>query len=573
MATPLFVPAILVALVPLAWLISHHALPWLTAQQEFLALLGVLLAAVGVGGLRCPPRWVLALALAAACVLVHLVAGRMPFAGDAWMAWLYLGALAVALAVGQRFGQVAAAGHPSALVLVVAAVVACAALSVAVAWMQWLDRHPPWLAVKPLLAGDRPYGQLAQPNHFSTVAFLGLAGAMALRDRAVIGAPVLGLLVLWFCAGLAMSGSRTAWLQLAVVVAMAALGPAPDRARWLRWAVFAVVAYAAFAALWPALNTMAATTADRPLADQLRPGLRWPLWQAMFDASLREPVWGHGWGQGASALVAVAPEHASLQRFLDRSHNLVLDLVVWNGWPLGLLLTAALLWALLPLHRAARAAPGARWLAAGALGLLAHAMVEYPLEYAFFLVPLGLMVGMAQGLGGSPAREGGAGPGLQALRGGATRRGRPTDARALAAALLVLLGLVARDQLVAEQNYRDFRTERQFGVQGALSTPPDLWVLTQLEAFLNFVRQQAEPGMSPEAVQRMRTTVTRYPHPPALLRLALAEGLNGQPEAAARTLRVLCAMHEPVRCREGRSSWQGLQARYPVLAAVPYPGE
>ena len=63
----------------------------------------------------------------------------------------------------------------------------------------------------------------------------------------------------------------------------------------------------------------------------------------------------------------------------------------------------------------------------------------------------------------------------------------------------------------------------------------------------------------------------RQPMPPALLRYALACGLNGQPLAAERALRAICRMNIAERCDEARQSWQVLQARYPPLATIPAP--
>ena len=59
--------------------------------------------------------------------------------------------------------------------------------------------------------------------------------------------------------------------------------------------------------------------------------------------------------------------------------------------------------------------------------------------------------------------------------------------------------------------------------------------------------------------------------PPAMFRYALAAGLNGHPEVAARTLAQLCSIHPLTRCEEARDGWRTLQERYPELREVPPP--
>lgn len=77
--------------------------------------------------------------------------------------------------------------------------------------------------------------------------------------------------------------------------------------------------------------------------------------------------------------------------------------------------------------------------------------------------------------------------------------------------------------------------------------------------------------MSAHELQWFRDVAMRFAYPPSMLRLAVAEGLNGHPQAAADTLKRLCAMHPPVRCEEARDAWIAARQRWPELAAVPVP--
>jgi hypothetical protein len=131
--------------------------------------------------------------------------------------------------------------------------------------------------------------------------------------------------------------------------------------------------------------------------------------------------------------------------------------------------------------------------------------------------------------------------------------------------------VIAVDYLRVEENYRTVRLESTFNSRRIETPAPDLVVLGQLGDLLRFVRTEARPQMSEAELDAFRQTARRFGHPPVLLRLALAEGLNGKPEAAGMTLQRLCAMHTPPFCEEGRQAWRHAQNRWPVLAAVAFP--
>jgi hypothetical protein len=69
----------------------------------------------------------------------------------------------------------------------------------------------------------------------------------------------------------------------------------------------------------------------------------------------------------------------------------------------------------------------------------------------------------------------------------------------------------------------------------------------------------------------MKAISQRFPTPPAMLRYALAAGLNGQSEDAVVTLRRLCHMHLHDRCAEARTAWREAQAQHPELKGIPAP--
>ncbi len=89
-------------------------------------------------------------------------------------------------------------------------------------------------------------------------------------------------------------------------------------------------------------------------------------------------------------------------------------------------------------------------------------MVEFPLEYAYFLIPFGLLMGMVDAS-------------LPLLPGWRVQRGMLLGVTVVLS--LVLLGIV-RDYFIAEQNHRMLRLESaRIGVDGLVTPPPRLDLL------------------------------------------------------------------------------------------------
>jgi hypothetical protein len=546
-----------IAAVPLAWLLPNHFYPWLSAWQEGPVLLLTALALVGLTQrTRLPWPWLAALVAAALSVGLQWAVGKIAFGGDALMVLVYLGAFAAALALGSALPEAAADSRVAALDAVAVGTVIAAVASVAVALVQWTDAVSLGIYAADLPPGFRPFGNLAQPNHLCTAAFLGLCSLAVLRECGRFGRSGFRIVALFLILGMVMSGSRTGWLQmlLLVLLALAMRRRVTARLRWTELLALVAV-YAAATAIWPALNDALLLTGKRGLTEQIDGSGRWPLARALLDAVGRQPLWGYGWQQVASAQQAVAMDHPPIRRHFEHSHNMLLDLVIWAGIPVGGFIIAM---GGLALARQLRATVDARalWLVGGALGVIAHAMVEFPLEYVYFLVPTGLMLGAAHRL--SLPDEGWACPPKARRVGGA-----------LALLMTVAIGV---EYMQAEVNHRMLRLETaRIGTQGIETPAPGLRLLTQLEAFLSFARTEARPGMSAAEIEQMKNVSLRFAYAPAMFRYALAAGLNGDPAAAQLTLGRLCRIHLTPRCDEAREAWQSLQQRYPELASVRVP--
>jgi len=495
-------------------------------------------------------------ALATAAVpWLQWTSGKIVYLQDAAISSLYLVGFALCISAGATLAQ----RHRSTLLDGLGlALIAAGIVSVGLGLIQWLGLASSWMVAN-LPRGGRPFANLAQPNHLCTL--LGMAAVMTIRgfERRQLSGPVASLAVAWFSFGIAMTQSRTGWLFVAALV----LWWATARTRaGLRLSTSAVltgaVAFVAVVVSWPAINEALMLTAH-PLEARLQPGTRLLHWQTLLDAAWRAPWAGYGWTQVSLAQLAAALDHPASHEWILNSHNLAVDLLIWNGLPLGGALIAVLAWWFV--RQLTTCDSVDRWALLLAVAVVfIHAALEFPLDYTYFLFPAGLMMGAADH-----------------LRATKDARALPSIARPGFVAVLVVAcgvsGWAVSDYLRVQSAATQLRfVMARIGVDKVSEAPvPETVLLDALREFHRFLLTPAKPGLGAQELEAARDVMQRYPVPPAMLRYALMAGLNGRPDEASTTLALLCKIHSVERCREAHESWTQLRVQYPELAASADP--
>ena len=537
------------------WLAPGHFNPWINFQNELLAGIGALLvgfAACGAArGNDVPwPRLAVVMAVAAMVPVLQTLSGQIRFVSDGVLATAYVAGFAMAIVAGAALAHTRRDEFLAGLFITT---LAAGLLSTGMAALQWLEVGP-IAYVEAIPRGGRPGANLIQANHLATLLGLSLIGALWLFETRRIGGAVLGLCTTWLCLGMVMTRSRTAWLFL-VLLALSWLW-VRRRAAVRLGASALTIASGLFVAAVIALGLLSRlvdVAAPVSVAERLQSGGgRLRFWQTLLDALWESPWVGYGWAQVSRAAVVGSQHHYTGESMLRNSHNLALDLLLWNGIPLGLLIIGALVWWFAAQVRKCR--DSQHWLLLLGTGFIfVHGLLEYPLEYLYFLLTAGLLMGAAEALA----------PSAPAWR--ATRA-------ALLAPLVIVSTLTA---WVAVEYTRIDEASRQglmlMAGYARDAAPPQVYLLDGPREYIRLWKTQAHADMKAEELDWMQDVVYRNPSPPAMLRLALATGLNGRLQDATDTLMRLCNMHKPERCDEGRRSWAQLQERYPALRAVTYP--
>ena len=243
----------------------------------------------------------------------------------------------------------------------------------------------------------RAVGNLRQPNHLSSLLVWGLIGwvlvahtgrfaGFRLRRGVLL---TMGVLLLW---AVVLSASRTG---IVGVVMLAIWGLADRRlARWVRVALVATPA--AYLLIGVGMSGWAHATGhtfggEVRLAETDVSASRWGIWSNTLALIRAQPWTGVGFGEFNFAWT-LTPFPGRPVAFFDHTHNLPLQLWVELGVPLGTLVLGLLVWALvLAGARAWRVdgneGTGSRAAFMMVLMIGVHSLFEYPLWYAYFLLP------------------------------------------------------------------------------------------------------------------------------------------------------------------------------------------
>jgi O-antigen ligase len=376
-------------------LLAFNLSPSATLLNQLVAIAGwgAVLACLGVHGRCRPVHLLLAVTLFAAAALGTSVWLDLP-SSLGWSAAAVLGFAMLVLLHGSGVNS-----HARALAIAFhTAIVLTGAASMVIAISQvfapdWADGT---FIARSGLPG-RAVGNLRQPNHLSSlllwalIAWVPLAQAGRIvtwrLDRRV--ALLLGALLVW---AVVLTASRTG----IVGVVLLALWGLIDRRLARRVRIALVAAPVVYLLIALAMSGWAHTTGhtfggEGRLAEGDVSASRFGIWANTLELIRQQPWTGVGFGEFNFAWT-LTPFPDRPVAFFDHTHNLPLQLWVELGVPLGSLVLGLLLWALVQAgvrswRVAGEEGTGSRAAFMMVLMIGVHSLFEYPLWYAYFLLP------------------------------------------------------------------------------------------------------------------------------------------------------------------------------------------
>lgn len=558
-----------VTVMALVWLVPNHQPPWQSFHHELMmgvVLVGALALACWQGRWRWPWTGVgLMLWLCALLPWIQFALGLIPMVGQALVASVYVAGVAAAFTLGVADAQ--ASGR--LFRIMAGALVLAAVLNVPVQIIQWyrwysLDLDS-WLLllVTPLGPGSRPSGMILQPNQLATIQVWGLIGLTWLRWTGHIGKSIFCIGFILIGIGLGLTQSRTGLVELAVVSVLLtwSMRPAGRPKLAIVWLLLLLLLL-----LWGVNFSLVASWAGVPADVAGGAGgarlttldsVRIDGWRAYLAAIAYSPLWGYGIAELGHAYTTMATERPEIfigQRFVH-AHNAILDLMLWVGIPLALLMILALaVWgiarfATVP-HHPERVFPLSMLTA-----LAVHAMLELPHHFLYFLAPAAMAAGM-----------------LHVTSDRRVVHSAPRWVWLIPAGVgAALVAAIAHDYFPYQERYTEWRFENaRVGRPPGIETAPPL-VLTQIHDELALYRLRFDDTLTESKLVWINRVAAGVASPAAYRVAATANAHLGHRDKAHEWMMRLNAILTEAEVQVMVEYWKDDQIRLPTLLGLDWP--
>ena len=536
------------------WLLPNQTQPWLAFHRDAWAAI-VLTLVSGYVLLKSPHpiAWngltVLTVAMLAVITMQYAV-GHIHSLGVAWINAAYLLGFLLTLLAGSAWERIS---RFQCADLVFIAVLIASLASVALQIHQWLgfESIGPWI-LKP--NNSRQYANMAQPNQLASLLLLGVLACAWLNHRGWLQRYAAVLFAMFLLFGVALTQSRTGWVNTALIVsALIAWRNLPHVGRLPLVAMGLMGFYAVCVLSLPVLHELFAVSGVPTEVRSIGDSARLKLWIALIEAVTMQPWFGFGWGQVGHAQFLVGLHQMMDGATLQNAHNLPLDLVLWMGVPLGLVVTTLLgRWVWQAVTHVSNIYQILMLMFLMVLGV--HAMLEYPLQYAYFLLPAGLMLGALNSSLGFPILF----------------HSPKWTGPIVVLIAATMLAVTIRDYMRVETSFYGLRFEERKIQTNIPATPPDVLVLTQWFDFITLARIDPAKTHGTKDIENATSLVKTLPSPLGFYKLAAMLAFADRPTEAQHWLQVLCKVNNPKICTIMQNRWIQESPNNPPMGAVQW---
>lgn len=510
-----------------AYLLPNHYYPWISAYQDFSSFLVLLVIfTVFLKNKLILDLKFFVICLIAVIPLIQVMAHKIFFLGDGLVAFIYILSFGLAYLAALNLGR--QEDITNYLLLISSIFIFSSIISLYVILKQWLllTQGGVWLADLPL--GARPFANFAQPNNCATFLCMGLIASLYVYEQKYINQICGTLLASFILFGIALTQSRTAWVFALAFLIWWFWKTKYFQVRLHKYSLaYFVGIFVLFIFMLPYVSNYLGVTITADAVSRASSGyLRIPMWHQMLLAIQEQPLWGYGWNQVGVAQLSIYLNYP-ISEWTEHSHNILIDLLIWNGIPIGLAIIGFFTWWLYRLSLLATTIE--TFIALAMVGaVLVHAMLEYPLDYAFFLLPVGFLLGLVQSYDKT----------IKIIE-------IPRIIVVICFTIFsTLYCWIFYEYQLIEKDVQLVRFESSnIGTLHAKQAAPDVILLSQLREQIRFIRTQPKENMTQEQLAWMKQITYRFSTSAALYRYAQALALNHQPELAKKYLLILEKLH------------------------------
>ncbi|ENX32756.1 Wzy polymerase domain-containing protein [Acinetobacter lwoffii] len=386
-------------LISLAWLMPIHYRPWVTYTGELYAFFALFaLAAICLKEKLEIPAISLPLLLLTFIPFIHFLVGQVFFFSTAMMGFIFVFSFWLVSVLGYHLST-GNYSREETFTNLSYVFLASGTITGLIALCQWSNLDSVLPGMVNISGTQRPYANFAQPNNMATFLVMALMSCLYLYENKKIHTKWLFACAAVIVIGVALSQSRTAWVAAIAIILYLAFYQYKGviRLKWYYssfWFIFFVACIVAF----PLLSQLAAQAMDtdvvqsRNVVSRATGDMsRIAIWQQMLAAIQAQPWFGYGWYQTSAAFVSVS-DTVQGPVWIRSAHNFIIDFLLWNGLIIGLPFLAYFGYLGFQLQR---------WVNTpeSVIGILmigafvTHAMFEFPQHYAYFLLPVGFILG------------------------------------------------------------------------------------------------------------------------------------------------------------------------------------
>lgn len=375
-----------------AWLSPFHANPWLMIVSEICAFLSLFCLIFFFKDKDIIiPRVILPVLFFSLIPFFQYFFGIELYFETALLCFSYLFCVFFSMIIG--FNAASIEIKERTLILLSGSILISSLISVIIILLQWLGLEKNIFLIAPL-HHDRPFGNFAQPNNMATFLVFGLLSNLFLLKELRIknkAATTFSILILF---AIALSYSRAAWVELLIICVVLLF--VKDELIRKKTVCFFSLLFIFFLFAIPYINNFLndfglGLLSTQNINDRLSTGsLRLGIWKQMFVAIYQQPWFGYGWNQTAYAqIIASATVFHSEQT--RSAHNIILELLVWNGILIGSIIIFYTLYLLRLVFL--KYNKKMIFIKLIIVSFIVHTLLEFPQNYACFLFVISFLVG------------------------------------------------------------------------------------------------------------------------------------------------------------------------------------
>lgn len=322
-----------------SFLAPNHYVPWLTSHSEFAifaALMSLFFFTLFKQKLIIP-QFILFYLFILIIPTIQFLSNRLFFFGDLLIIFVYIFGFFLSLLIGFNIKNQHIDKSENIYVVLSSIFVFASLSSVFLQLMQWLllANGQFWLVDFPIWG--RPFANFAQPNTLATFLSIGLIAVLYLFEKKYFNNFTAILISCLIIFGIALTQSRTAWV-FAFVFLFWWLWKAtkiPTRINTRQILSF-IGFYIICIATLPYISSYLGVTGIADGLTRATTGLnRIAMWHQMLLVIKNQPWFGYGWNQVGVAQVMITLEYP-VREYTEHAHNIILDIFIWNGIPIGL---------------------------------------------------------------------------------------------------------------------------------------------------------------------------------------------------------------------------------------------